>query len=121
MSIGLGVLLAGAVCAGLVWSQRLERKSAALLAELLHEQTTHNATRLELAAMSALLDRERQSANALRASLTEALDRESAAADAARARKKILDGLRVEQRPDYQEVVDDATRATVADRLNRPL
>jgi uncharacterized protein YnzC (UPF0291/DUF896 family) len=52
-----------------------------------------------------------------------ALSREAEAASAAAARKQIMNQMRRRIRTDAEklEVVDDATRSAVADRLNRPL
>ena len=94
------------------------------------EQAAHNATRSELAQaqadiarLQAALDAARNSTNAVQDSLRDALAREAEAISAAVARKQILDQMRTRVRtePETLEVVDDATRAAVAARLNRPL
>ncbi|MDO9584750.1 MAG: hypothetical protein Q7J24_16845 [Desulfomicrobium sp.] len=94
------------------------------------EQGAHNATRSELAQARAdivrlqvALEASRNSTNAVQGSLRDALAREAEAVSAAVARKQILDQMRTRPRtePETLEVVDDATRAAVAARLNRPL
>jgi len=80
-------------------------------------------TRADIVRLQAALDAARNSTNAVQDSLRDALDREAEAVSAAVARKQILDQMRAKVRtePETLEVVDDATRAAVAARLNRPL
>lgn len=124
----LVILIVSSACAGLLWAQGQQVRIARLRQDLMTEYAAHKATSAELAAakkeiaaLTALLDRERSGQSALRESLVAALERESLAVSQAAARKKILDGIRTMQRPENAEVVDDATRAAVADRLNRAL
>lgn len=127
LTSGWGVL-ALALLAGGAWTLWISKQADTLLSDLGTEELAHNATRAELAAarlevqgLKALLERERQAASALRGSLADALERETQAASAAYARKKILDAVRTVPRQKSEEVVDDATRHAVCDRLNRPL
>ena len=94
------------------------------------EQAAHNATKVELAQaradivrLLAALDAAHTSTGAVQESLRDALAREAEAVSAAAARKQILDQMRTRVRPEEEklEVIDDATRAAVAARLNRPL
>lgn len=124
----LVVALAVAALTALVWARREQDQRAELSYKLLAEQSRHSVTRTELAAarveaaaLRAILERAEQAQAALQGSLAAALERERQAASAAAARKEILDNIRTRPRPSTEEVVDDATRHAVADRLNRPL
>ena len=68
-----------------------------------------------------MLGRAEQAQAALQGSLSAVLERERQASSAAAARKEILDNIRTRPRPSTEEVVDDATRGRVVDRLNRDL
>lgn len=127
LTSGWGVLVL-ALLAGGAWTLWISKQADELLDDLTAEELAHNLTRAELAkaclkisTLGALLERERQAASALRGSLADALERETQAASAAYARKKILDAVRTVPRQKSEEVVDDATRHAVCDRLNRPL
>lgn len=94
------------------------------------EQAAHDVTRSELtharvdiARLQVQLDAAHNSTAAIQDSLRDALAREAEAVSAAAARKQILDQMRTRVRPEEEklEVIDDATRAAVAARLNRPL
>lgn len=94
------------------------------------EAAAHNATRAELAqawadirSQSKALAASGRATAAVQGSLKDALAREAEAASAAAARKKIMDAIRTRPRTESerQEVVDDATRAAVAARINRAL
>lgn len=128
VTVALVVALAVAALTALVWARREQDQRAELSYKLLAEQSRHSVTRTELAAarveaaaLRAILERAEQAQAALQGSLAAALERERQAASAAAARKEILDNIRTRPRPSTEEVVDDATRHAVADRLNRPL
>jgi hypothetical protein len=120
-----------AACAWIhVQGLRLDVARAASARQIQTEQAAHNATRMELAQartdiarLLAALDAAHTSTGAVQESLRDALAREAEAVSAAVARKQILDQMRTRVRPDEEklEVIDDATRAAVAARLNRPL
>lgn len=120
-----------AACAWIhVQGLRLDAVRADAARQVQVEQAAHDATRWELtqaradiARLQATLDAARKSTDAVQDSLRDALAREAEAATAAVARKQILDQMRTRARtePETLEVVDDATRAAVAARLNRPL
>lgn len=69
------------------------------------------------------LQAQQQSTEAVQESLRESLAREKLAQEAAAARKRILDAIQTRKRTEAEkdEVVDDETRNSVADRINRPL
>ena len=73
--------------------------------------------------LTTALHAQQQSTEAVQESLREALAREKLALDAAAARKRILDAIQTRKRTEAEkdEVVDDETRSSVADRINRPL
>lgn len=109
---------------------RLDATRADAGRQIMAEHSAHNATRVELAQARAdiarlqvALDAARNSTDAVQDSLRDALEREAEAMTAAAARKQIIDQMRTRTRtePETLEVVDDATRAAVAARLNRPL
>lgn len=120
-----------AACAWIyVQDLRMDAIRADSARQIQAEQAVHNATRSELAQARAdivrlqvALEASRNSTNAVQDSLRDALAREAEAVSAAVARKQILDQMRTRARtePETLEVVDDATRAAVAARLNRPL
>lgn len=120
-----------AACAWIhVQGLRLDAARADAARQVQAEQAAHDATRWELtqaradiARLQATLDAARNSTDAVQDSLRDALAREAEAISAAVARKQILDQMRTRTRtePETLEVVDDATRAAVAARLNRPL
>lgn len=120
-----------AACAWIhVQGLRLDVARADAARQVQAEQAAHDATRWELtqaradiARLQATLDAARNSTDAVQDSLRDALAREAEAVTAAVARKQILDQMRARTRtePETLEVVDDATRAAVAARLNRPL
>lgn len=120
-----------AACAWIyVQGLRFDAVQAKAVQEVAAEQAAHNATRAELAtakqeidALQLALAYAQNSTAAVQTSLRNALAREAEAVTAAVARKQILDQMRTRTRtePETLEVVDDATRAAVAARLNRPL
>lgn len=121
-------LVAFAAMIALLWARREQIQKAELSYQLLAEESRHSVTRTELAAarveaaaLRAILERVEQAQAALQSSLAAALERERQASSAAAARKEILDNIRTRPRPSTEEVVDDATRGRVVDRLNRDL
>ena len=120
-----------AACAWIyVQGLRLDAVRADSARQIKAEQAAHDATRWELtqaradiARLQVALDAARNSTDAVQDSLRDALEREAEAMTAAAARKQIIDQMRTRTRtePETLEVVDDATRAAVAARLNRPL
>ena len=120
-----------AACAWVyVQDLRMDATRADASRQIQAAQAAHNATRSELTqaradivGLQATLDAARKSTDAVQDSLRDALTREAEAISAAVARKQILDQMRTRVRtePETLEVVDDATRAAVAARLNRPL
>lgn len=120
-----------AACAWIyVQGLRLDAVRADSARQIQAEQAAHDATRWELtqarvdiARLQVALDAARNSTDAVQDSLRDALAREAEAVTAAVARKQIIDQMRTRTRtePETLEVVDDATRAAVAARLNRPL
>lgn len=120
-----------ATCAGVyVQGLRLDAVRADAARQIQAEQVTHDATRARLAAatqeivqLTAALEISLNATAALQDSLRDALGREAEAVSAAVARKAILDQIRTRARTEAEtmEVVDDATRAAVTARLNRPL
>lgn len=121
-------LVAFAAMIALLWARREQIQKAELSYQLLAEESRHSVTRTELAAaraeaaaLRAMLGRAEQAQAALQGSLSAALERERQASSAAAARKEILDNIRTRPRPSTEEVVDDATRGRVVDRLNRSL
>ena len=120
-----------AACAWIyVQGLRMDAIRADAARQITAEQAAHDATRSALAQARAditrlqtLLDAAHNSTDALQESLRDALAREAEAMTAAAARKQIIDQMRPRTRtePETLEVVDDATRAAVAARLNRPL
>lgn len=128
MTVALVVALTVAAITALVWARREQIQRAELSYQLLAEQSRHSVTRTELAAaraeaaaLRAILERAEKAQAALQGSLAAALERERQASSAAAARKEILDNIRTRPRPSTEEVVDDATRGRVVDRLNRSL
>lgn len=121
-------LVAFAAMIALLWARREQIQKAELSYQLLAEESRHSVTRTELAAaraeaaaLRAMLGRAEQAQAALQGSLSAALERERQASSAAAARKEILDNIWTRPRPSTEEVVDDATRGRVVDRLNRDL
>jgi len=120
-----------AACAWIyVQDLRMDAIRADSARQIQAEQAAHSATRSELTQARAdivrlqvALDAAHNSTDAVQNSLRDALAREAEAISAAVARKQILDQMRTRTRtePETLEVVDDATRAAVAARLNRPL
>jgi alkylhydroperoxidase/carboxymuconolactone decarboxylase family protein YurZ len=120
-----------AACAWIhVQGLRLDATRADAARQVQAAQAAHDATRWELTQaradiirLQATLDAARNSTDAVQDSLRDALAREAEAISTAVARKQILDQMRTRTRtePETLEVVDDATRAAVAARLNRPL
>jgi hypothetical protein len=131
-AIPLAVLAALLLAAlGWVYAQglRLDAARADAVRQIQAERVAHDETRLRLAAASheivrleSALDMARSSTAAVQESLRQALGREAEAAGAAAARKRILDQMRTRPRTEEPtEVIDDATRTAVVDRINRPL
>lgn len=127
---GLSALLLASIAWSYVQGLRLDTVRATAKSTILAEQTEHNATRaklhaagLEIVRLHAALDAAQNSTSAVQESLRQALAREEAAAGAAAARQRIMVTAKPRPRtePEKTEVVDDATRAAVAARLNRPL
>lgn len=127
---GLGALLLASAAWIYVQELRVDATRATAERRILEEQTDHNATRAQLHAagveivrLRSALDAAQNSTVAVQESLRQALAREEAAAGAASARQRILVTAKPRPRtePEKTEVVDDATRAAVAARLNRPL
>jgi hypothetical protein len=127
---GLGALLLASAAWIYVQGLRLEAVRATAERRILTEQAEHNATRallhaadIEIVRLRSALDAAQNSTAAVQESLRQALAREEAAAGAAAARQRILVTAKPRPRtePEKTEVVDDATRAAVAARLNRPL
>lgn len=127
---GLGTLLLAAAAWIYVQSLRLSAVRANASSQIQAEQVAHNATRdqlhaagIEIVRLRSALDASKNSTSALQVSLRQALDRESKASSAAAARKRIMANATTRPRVDAEntEVIDEATRAAVADRLNRPL
>lgn len=122
-------LLAAHLIAMLIWVMRLESRIADAQYQHELEAAAHNATKAELvlarrdlATLKAALEQSRQGCEALRMQVVAAHESAAEAVNAAQARKRILDAVKPIVRPVRPgEVVDDATRHAVADRLNRPL
>lgn len=122
--------LLSALAWGYTQGLRLDATRAKLTLQLTEEQAAHNATRHELSraqqkitTLGVALVHAQNATAAVQGSLRMALAREADAASAAAARKQIISQMRRRIRTDAEksEVVDDATRDAVADRLNRPL
>lgn len=125
----MALLLASGVW-GYTQGLRLKVVQAEAAKRIQVEEAAHDTTRMRLAQadaenlrLRAMLDSERNATLAVQGSLRDALKREADAAGAASVRKRILDAMRLRVRTEKEtlEVVDDATRAAVAARLNRPL
>lgn len=126
---GLAVTLLAALAWGYMQGLRLDATRSKLTLQLTEEQAAHNATRHELSrahqkitVLGVALEHAQNATAAVQDSLRLALVREADAASAAAARKQIMNQMRRRVRTDAEksEVVDDATRDAVADRLNRP-
>jgi chromosome segregation ATPase len=128
----LGAMVLAACAWAYVQGLRLDAARADAAREIQACQVAHNATRAELAGarsdivrLEVTLALARNATGFVQDSLRQAQAREAEAAGAAVARKRILDAMRTEVRAkDFsplREVIDDATRTAVADRLNRPL
>lgn len=126
---GLAVTLLAALAWGYAQGLRLDATRSKLTLQLTEEQAAHNATRHELSrahqkntVLGVALAQAQNATVAVQGSLRMALAREADAASAAAARKQIISQMRRRIRTDAEklEVVDDATRSAVADRLNRP-
>ena len=127
-------VMAALLLAALGWiyvqDLRLDAARADAARQIQAERVAHDETRLQLAAagheivrLESALEMARNSTAALQDSLRQALGREAEAAGAAAARKRILDQMRTRPRAEAEttEVIDDATRAAVVGRINRPL
>lgn len=122
-------LLAAHLIAMLIWVMRLESRIADTQYQHELETAAHNATKAELmlarrdlATLRVALEQSRQGQGALRMQVVAAHESAAEAVNAAQTRKRILDAVKPTVRPVRPgEVVDDATRHAVADRLNRPL
>jgi len=127
-------VMAALLLAALGWiyvqGLRIDAARADAARQIQAERVAHDETRLRLAAagheivrLESALDMARSSAAAVQESLRQALGREAEAAGAAAARKRILDQMRTRTLTEAEttEVIDDATRTAVVDRINRPL
>lgn len=98
--------------------------------ELRIEEAEHNATltRLELseancASLTTALEAAHNATESMQDNIRAALQREAQARADTVSRKQIMQGVKAHLRTEQgaKEVIDDAARNAVADRLNRPL
>lgn len=92
-----------------------------IMGQLDAERLNHAATAKERDQWRAAAEAYRQDADAQAENARLCLDRETKAALNAAERAAILRQAKPRPRPQQEQVVDDETRARVADRLNRPL
>lgn len=94
------------------------------------ERADHNATlaKLELsdancASLATALEAAHNATKAMQDNIRAALQREAQARADTVSRKQIMQGVKAHKRTEQEakEVIDDAARTAVADRLNRPL
>lgn len=108
-----GILL----CANIALCGRINHLDGKLTAE----KTEHEATRQERDNFRAQFDQEQLKAEALGDNARACLAREALARTNARDRAKIMEMVKPRARTENENVVDDATRSAVIERLNRGL